>query len=62
MKIRSDLEGVVFVHVPGDVVMLSAGDVVPDGAAIDSDLIEKEASSAGKPRGRRSSPRQDADG
>ncbi|GEM_PF-2105279 len=43
MKIRDDLEGVVHVRVPGGVVVLSAGDAVPDGAEVGDHLTTKSA-------------------
>ena len=40
MKIRDDLEGVVHVRTPGGVVVLSAGDTVPDGAEVGDHLTK----------------------
>lgn len=38
MKIRSDLEGVVYVHTHGGVACLAAGDTVPDGVDVGEHL------------------------
>ena len=63
MKIRSDLEGVVYVHTAGGgVACLSAGDTVPDGVEVGDHLTEKDSDgSTGVKRGRRSTPRPDTD-
>lgn len=65
MKIRSDLDGVVYVHTAGGgVACLKAGDTVPDGMEVGDHLInpvDLESGHAGNRRGRRSTPRPDAD-
>lgn len=38
-KIRTDLDGVVWVEVNGDRVALAAGDDVPDGIAVGDHLV-----------------------
>ncbi|OHU23402.1 hypothetical protein BKG77_06980 [Mycobacteroides chelonae] len=43
MRIRRDLEGVVYVHAGGDVVCLAAGDVVPDGAVVGEHLVGEDS-------------------
>lgn len=48
MRIRQDLEGVVYVHAGGDVVCLAAGDVVPEGAVVGEHLVG-EASETEEP-------------
>ncbi|CQD15734.1 hypothetical protein BN970_03309 [Mycolicibacterium conceptionense] len=46
MKIRSDLEGVVYVHTAGGgVACLKAGDTVPDGVEVGDHLTEKTTES-----------------
>lgn len=40
MKIRDDLEGVVHLHVEGSVVVLKAGDTVPDGVEVGEHLTK----------------------
>lgn len=42
MRIRSDLQGVVYVPVGGDVVCLAAGDEVPDGAVVGEHLTSEQ--------------------
>ena len=62
MKIRDDLEGVVYVHTAGGgVACLKAGDTVPDGAEVGDHLTEKDSDGAGVKRGRRGTPRPTAD-
>lgn len=65
MKIRSDLEGVVYVRTPdGSVACLAAGDTVPDGVTVGDHLTAtepKESDGAGVKRGRRSTPRPATD-
>ncbi|MBF9523042.1 MULTISPECIES: hypothetical protein [Mycobacteroides] len=63
MKIRDDLEGVVYVHTEGGVVVLSAGDTVPDGASVGDHLTseDKETDGAGSRRGRRGPARSGSD-
>lgn len=62
MKIRDDLEGVVYVHTAGGgVACLKAGDTVPDGAEVGDHLTEKDSDGAGVKRGRRSTPRPSTD-
>lgn len=64
MKIRSDLDGVVYAQSEGGVVCLSAGDTVPDGVEVGDHLLDGEKGSdgdAGVKRGRRSTSRPDAD-
>lgn len=69
MKIRGDLDGVVYVHAAGGgLVVLSAGDTVPDGVQVGEHLVEdgpksesKDYDGAGVKRGRRSAPRPDPD-
>jgi hypothetical protein len=43
MKIRDDLEGVVHVRTLGGVVVLKAGDTVPDGVEVGDHLTGKAA-------------------
>lgn len=43
MKIRDDLDGVVHVHTVGGVVVLSAGDTVPDGVEVGDHLTSEAA-------------------
>ncbi|MUL47601.1 hypothetical protein FZI85_25130 [Mycobacterium sp. CBMA293] len=43
MKIRSDLEGVVYVQSEGGVVCLAAGDTVPDGVDVGEHLTIEPA-------------------
>ncbi|MDY7341396.1 hypothetical protein TH728_03005 [Corynebacterium amycolatum] len=42
MRVRNDLDGVIFAHVRGGSVMLKAGDEVPAGAVIADALCEPE--------------------
>ena len=47
MKIRDDLDGVVYVHLSGGgVACLTAGDTVPDGVTVGDHLIAKAAKPA----------------
>ena len=41
MKVRSDLEGVVWVRLGASPVMLQAGDEIPDGVSLGEHLVEK---------------------
>ncbi|OBB45668.1 hypothetical protein A5754_09140 [Mycolicibacterium fortuitum] len=62
MKIRDDLEGVVYVHTAGGgVACLKAGDTVPVGVEVGDHLTEKDSDGAGVKRGRRSAPRPSTD-
>lgn len=38
-KIRDDLEGVVYLEIEGDRVMLRAGDTIPDGVEVGDHLV-----------------------
>ena len=64
MKIRGDLDGVVYVRLSdGGVACLQAGDTVPDGVDVGGHLInEGKDSDAGQPRRRRNPSRPPADG
>lgn len=67
MKIRGDLDGVVYVRLPdGGVACLQAGDTVPDGVTVGDHLtndgVEGKDSDAGQPRRRRNPTRPPADG
>lgn len=63
MQIRKDLVGTTHVHLPGGgVVVLLAGDTVPDGVEVGDHLIEKgEADGTGVKRGRGRTPRPTAE-
>lgn len=50
-KIRDDLNGVVWVHVKGEPVMLKAGDSVPAGAVVSEALLAPAPRKAGGARG-----------
>jgi hypothetical protein len=52
MKIRDDLEGVVYVHTEGGVVVLKAGDTIPAGVEVGEHLTGKDDADAGVKRGR----------
>lgn len=51
-KIRDDLNGVVWVVVGGDRVMLKAGDTVPSGAEVSEALLAPMPRKAGGARAR----------
>ncbi|WP_165242129.1 hypothetical protein [Corynebacterium lizhenjunii] len=63
MKIRDDLDGTVYVHTPDGVVVLAAGDEVPDGGRVDAVLVvgAKPAAkaTASKRGGRRAAGKSD---
>lgn len=47
MRVKSDIEGTILAHVDGGAIYLRAGDEVPEGATVDSRLVEgKEAPNA----------------
>lgn len=48
MRIRSDLDGVVYAHLGDGVVRLAAGDPVPDGAVVGDHLIDSGTATAGE--------------
>lgn len=45
MRIRSDLDGVVYAHTPDGVVCLKAGDAIPEGVEVGDHLAEKTTES-----------------
>ena len=65
MRIRGDLEGVVYVHAADGVVALAAGDTIPVGAEVGDHLIDREkestGGSTGRTRGRGSASRASSD-
>ena len=64
MQIRSDFEGVVYVHAVDGVVALAAGDTIPAGAEVGDHLLdpkEPTGGSTGRTRGRGRASRASTD-
>lgn len=62
MRLKNDVEGTILAHTPGGAVFLRAGDEVPEGVTVDSNLVEgKEATNARGTKRRAKASSQPAD-
>lgn len=62
MRLKKEVEGTILAHAPGGSVFLRAGDEVPEGVTVDSNLVEgKETTNARGTKRRSKAASQPAD-